>query len=60
MNSKLKTLECDILNPNLLINPEINEENKQYLISKLRKRVDQALIPISTILKFPALLDQII
>ena len=54
MNSKLKTLECGILNPNLLINPEINEENKQYLISKLRKRVDQALIPIFTTLKFPA------
>ena len=30
-------------------------ENKQYLISRLRKRVDQALIPISTILKFSAL-----
>ena len=27
-------------------------ENKPYLISRLRKRVDQALIPISTIQKF--------
>ena len=34
-----------------LINLEIN-----YLISRLRKRVDQALILISTIQKFPALI----
>jgi len=30
-------------------------ENKPYLIWRLRKRVDQALILISTIQKFPAL-----
>ena len=35
-------------------NFRIHEDNKQYLIWRLRKRVDQALIPISTILKFPA------
>ncbi len=28
--------------------------NKHYLISRLRKRLDQVLIPISTIQKFPA------
>ena len=53
---ELKTLEWDIPYPDRIINLEIKwEENKQYLISRLRKRVDQALIPISTILKFPAL-----
>ena len=37
-----KTLECDILNPDRIINLEIKNEmeNKQYLISRLRKRVD--------------------
>ena len=52
-SSELKTLECDTFNPDLLINLE-QEENKHYLISLLRKRVDQALIPISSIQKFPA------
>ena len=54
-HSELKTLEWDILNPDWLINLEIKkEENKRYLIWRLRKIVDQALIPISTIQKFPA------
>ena len=45
---KLKTLEWNILNPDQLINLVINhEENKHYLISRLRKRVDQALILIN-------------
>ena len=55
--SDLKTFEWNILNPDRLINLEIKTkgENKHYLISRLRKRVDQALIPISTSQKFPAL-----
>ena len=54
-NTEQKTLEWSILNPDRLINLEIRrEENKHNLISRLRKRVDQAIIPISTILKFPA------
>ena len=44
---ELKTLEWNIINPNRLIYQEIN--NKRRTISRLRKRVDQALIPISTI-----------
>ena len=44
----------DILSPNHLINLEIDNKIKHYLISRLRKRVDQALILISTIQKFPA------
>ena len=35
MLTELKTLEWDILNPDVLINPE---ENKRYLIWRLRKR----------------------
>ena len=38
--SELKTLEWDIFNPDRIINLEIKNENKQYLISRLRKRVD--------------------
>ena len=58
--SELKTLKWDIFNPNRFINLEINnKKNKHYLISRLRKGVDQALIPISTIQKFPALDDLI-
>ena len=34
--------------------------NKRYLISRLRKRVDQALNPISNIQKFPALVYKIL
>ena len=45
---ELKTLEWDILNPDRSINLEY------YLSSRLRKRVDQALLPKSTIQKFPA------
>ena len=48
--SELKTLELNILNPDRLI----NLENKQYLIWRLRKRGDQALISLSTSLKFYA------
>ena len=57
MFAELKTLEWDILNTDRLTNRKIfkKEENKHYSISILRKRVDQALIPISTIQKFPAL-----
>ena len=57
MFAELKTLEWDILNTDRLTNLKIfkKEENKHYSISILRKRVDQALIPISTIQKFPAL-----
>ena len=52
---ELKTLEWDILNPDRLIDLEINnKENKHNLIWRLRKRVYQALILISTIQKFPA------
>ena len=47
--SELKTLEWNILYPNRLLNLEINYKRR------LRKRVDQALIPISTIQKFPAM-----
>ena len=36
---ELKTLEWDILNPERMINLEI-KKNKQYLISRLRKRMD--------------------
>ena len=43
----LGILEWDILNPDRLINLEINK--KQCEIWRLRQRVDQALIPISTI-----------
>ena len=56
--SQLRTLEWDILNPDQLINLEKKEENKHYLIWRLRKRLDQALIPISTIQKFPAQLSE--
>ena len=55
---ELKTLDWDILNPDRLFSPEIKnkqEENKHHLIWRLRKRGDQALISISTILKFSAL-----
>ena len=45
---ELKTLEWDILNPNRFFNMEINNTRRT------RKRVDQALIPICTIQKFPA------
>ena len=39
-----------ILNPDRLINLEIiQEENKHYLIWRLRKRGDQSLISISAI-----------
>ena len=47
MWSELKTLEWDILNSARLINMEINNMK--------RKRGDQELISISTILKFSAL-----
>ena len=52
LQPEMKTLEWDILNPDRLINLEI--DNKHYLISRFRKRVNQALILISTIQKFPA------
>ena len=55
MKSELKTLEWDILNPNRLINLEIKK--KHNIIWRLRKRGDQALISISTILKFSALIS---
>ena len=50
ISPELKTLDWDTLNPDLLINPEY----KQYLIWRLRKRGDQALISVFTILKYSA------
>ena len=47
---ELGTLKWDILNPDRLI----NLENKHFLIWRLGKREDQALILIFTIQKFPA------
>ena len=46
-----------VLNPDRLINLKINrkEENKHYLIWRLRIRGDHELILIFTILKFSAL-----
>ena len=53
--TELKTFKWDILNPVRLINHgDQEEENKHYLIWRLRKSGDQALIIISTILKFSA------
>ena len=51
----LKTLEWDILNPDRLINLEINNTRKTSIISRSRRRVDQALISISSTLKFSAM-----
>ena len=51
ISTELKTFELNILNSDRLINLE---ESKHYSISRLRKRVDQKLIPISTIQKFLA------
>jgi len=66
--TQLKTLEWDILNPDRLINLEINNKRRtsiinleiitrgeqELLIWRLSKRGDQALISISTMLKFSA------
>ena len=57
ISTELKTFELNILNSDRLINLE---ESKHYSISRLRKRVDQALIPISTIQKFPAQVENIL
>ena len=57
MLAELKTLEWDILNPDRLINLEIKTRGKALFNLEIKKRVDQALIPISTIQKFPALLN---
>ena len=51
-NLEIKKKSGLSINPDRLINLEIY--NKQYLIWRLRKREDQALISISTILKFSA------
>ena len=55
--AELKTLEWDILNPDLFINLEINNKRRTSIIFNLgiKKKVDEALILISTILKFSAL-----
>ena len=50
--SELNTLEWDILNPDWLK----QGVNKRYLILRLRKSVDLALIPLSINQKFPALI----
>ena len=47
IHPELNIFEWDILNLEI-------DNNKRYLISRLRKRVNQALIPISNIQKFPA------
>ena len=57
ISTELKTFELNILNSDRLINLE---ESKHYSTSRLRKRVDQALIPISTIQKFPAQVENIL
>ena len=58
MGPELKTLEWDFLYPDRLIiwRLKTQRELKHYLSSRLRKRVDQALIQISTIQKFSALI----
>ena len=57
VQSELKTSEWNILNPDRLIDLEINNMQRTSIISisRLRKRLYQGLIPISTIQKFPAL-----
>ena len=56
---ELKTLEWDILNPDRLVNLEINNKRKEIKIWRLRKR-DQAMISIFTILKFSALVGWLV
>ena len=52
--TELKTVEWNILNPNLLIIWRLNWWGQVIFNLEIRKRVDQALILISTILKFSA------
>ena len=57
ISTELNTFELKILNSDRLINLE---ESKHYSISRLRKKVDQALVPISTIQNFPAQVENIL
>ena len=49
-------MDWDIIYPDGLINREINNKREEdFLIWRLGNRVDQTIIPISTIVRFPAL-----